>query len=199
MVNNYKIKDNGFTLVELLVSIALVLILFISFTTFFVNYMTLYYGLQSDASNSIEMAEEIERIAGVLRGLTDITSATPNNLTAYAYFSPNDTYVSLINYYLNSSGNQVLATVTPMTSNPPTGTPITSEQKTYVIISNYYQPSGQGLFSYYDSSGNELSQPITNEQDITSISINLSEPATHNSNGQSLSTTVTIRDRMVST
>ncbi|MCL5113355.1 MAG: prepilin-type N-terminal cleavage/methylation domain-containing protein [Patescibacteria group bacterium] len=200
MANRIKNNKTGFTLIELLISIALVLILFISFTTFFINYMTLYYGLQSDASNSIEMAEEIERIASVLRGLTNITTATPNSLTAYAYFAPNDQYVSLISYYLNSAGNQLLATVTPMTSNPPTGTPITSEQKTYVIISNYYQsPSGQGIFSYYDSTGNELSQPISNEQDISSIAINLSAPATHNSNGQSLSTTITIRNRRVST
>lgn len=157
--------------------------------------MTLYYGLQSDSINSIQMTEEIERIASVLRGLTDIVSATPNNLSAYAYFSPNDTYVSLINYYVNAAGNEVLATVTPMTSNPPNGTPITSETQTYTIISNYYQPSGQGLFTYYDSSGNILSQPITEEQVISSIGINLSEPATHNANGQQLSTIVTLRNR----
>lgn len=145
------------------------------------------------------MAQELERISAVLRGLTDIVSANPNSLTAYAYFSPNDSYVSLINYYINSNNNEVLATVTPMTSNPPTGNPITSESRTYTIISNYYQPPGGSLFSYYDISGNLLIPPISNEKTILSIGINLSSPASHNLNGQQLSTTVTIRDRRVNT
>lgn len=75
MLSN-RLNNKGFTLVELLVSIILVVLLFISFGTFFINYTTLYYGLQTDASNSVEMAQEIERMASVLRGVTDITSAT---------------------------------------------------------------------------------------------------------------------------
>jgi prepilin-type N-terminal cleavage/methylation domain-containing protein len=196
LINNR--QQSGFTLVELLISIVLVVILFVSFGTFFINYMTLYYGLQSDSTNAIEMTQEIERMASVLRGLTNITSATPNSLTAYAYFSPNDTFVSLINYYVNASGNEVMATVTPMTGNPPDGTPISSEATTYTIISHYYQPSGKSLFTYYDSAQDVLSQPITNQELISSIGINLSEPATHNANGQQLSTEVTLRNRIAS-
>ncbi len=194
-----KLSNKGFTLIELLVSIVLVVILFVSFGTFFINYTTLYYGLQTDSSNSVQMAQELERIASVLRGLSDIVSATPNSLTAYAYFSPDDTYVSLINYYVNSTNNEVLATVTPMTSNPPTGSPITSQAKTYTIIPNYYQPSGGSLFNYYDVSGALLTQPISEEKAILSISINLSSPASHNVKGQQLSTEIMIRDRKVST
>lgn len=191
-----KLNSKGFTLVELLISIILVVLLFISFGTFFINYMTLYYGLQTDASNSVQMAQEIERIASVLRGITDINSASANNLSCYGYFSPNDTYVSLIDYYVNN--NEVFVSVTPMTANPPGGTPLTSETKTYVILSNFYSPTGVGLFSYYDSSGNLLVPPISNQRSIGSIGINLSTPASHNSQGQQMSTTVTLRNRRIS-
>lgn len=195
-MSNNKLNSKGFTLVELLVSIILVVILFISFGTFFINYMTLYYGLQTDASNTVQMSQEIERMASVLRGITDINSASAYNLSCYGYFSPNDTYVSLIDYYVVN--NVIYASVTPMTSNPPGGTPITSETQTYVILSNFYNPTGSGLFSYYDSSGNLLVAPITDQRIISSIGINLSTPATHNSQGQQISTTVTLRNRRIS-
>lgn len=192
-----KINNKGFTLIELLVSMIMVVLLFISFGTFFINYTTLYYGLQTDASNSVQMTQEIERIASVLRGVTEITSASSDSLSCYGYFSPDDTYVSLINYYV--SNNEVFASVTPMTADPPGGTPITSETKTYTVITNYYDPLGSGLFSYYDSSGNLLSLPISNERSISSVGINLSTPASHNKQGQQMSTTVTLRNMRIST
>ena len=74
-----KINNKGFTLIELLVSMIMVVLLFISFGTFFINYTTLYYGLQTDASNSVQMTQEIERIASVLRGVTEITSASSDS------------------------------------------------------------------------------------------------------------------------
>ena len=86
-----------------------------------------------------------------------------------------------------------------MTADPPGGVPITAQTKTYTIITNYYNPSGTGLFSYYDSSNNLLSPPIANDRFISSIGINLSTPATHNANGQQMSTTITLRNMRIST
>lgn len=187
--------EAGFTLVELLVVMVLVVLLFITFGTFFTNNLTLYSKYQTDAGNFTELANESQRVAQVLRGLTDIISESNNDLSVYAYFAPSDTYVSIVHYYLNSNGTQLLADVTPMTANPPTGTPITASKKTYTIISNYYQQSGTNLFTYYDASGTALTIPISDEHSIVDIGVNLAEPGSHTKNGQQLGVTVSLRNR----
>jgi len=170
-------------------------IMFISFSSFFMNYLILYSKYQQDGSNFTELAHQSQRVADVLRGLTDIVSESGNSLTAYAYFSPADTYTSVVHYYLSSDGKSVMADVTPMTANPPTGTPITAKQKTYTIITSYYQPVGGSLFTYYDASGTALSLPIADEHSILEIQVNLAESASHSQNGQTLSTVVSLRNR----
>lgn len=188
-------KTTGFTLVELLVVIVLVTIMFVSFGTFFTNYLILYSKYQQDGSNFTELANQSQRVAQVLRGLTDIVSKSANSLTVYAYFSPADTYVSEVNYYLADNNTELMATVTPMTANPPIGTLISSETKTYTIISNYYQVAGTNLFTYYDASGTALSLPISDEHSIIEIQVSLAEPDSHTKTGQSLSVTVSLRNR----
>lgn len=187
--------ETGFTLVELMVVISVVAVMFISFGTFFTNYLILYSKYQQDASSFTELASQSQRIADVLRGVTDIVSESANDLVVYAYFSPADTYVSLTHYYLNANGTAVMVDVTPMTANPPIGTPITASKKTYTIISNYYQPAGGSLFNYYDASGTQLTLPISDEHSILEIQVNLAEPATHTKNGQTLNITVSLRNR----
>jgi prepilin-type N-terminal cleavage/methylation domain-containing protein len=188
--------DPGFTLVELLIVIALVAVIFITFSSFFTNYLILYSDYQQDANNFTELSEQSARVADVLRGLTDIVSESANSITVYAYFSPADTYVSEVSYYLNAAGNQLIASVTPMTANPPIGTPITSEIKDYTIISNFYQPPNTNLFNYFGAGYVPLSLPISDEHSISAIQINLAEPESHNPQGQSLSLTVSLRNRL---
>lgn len=188
-------SQHGFTLVELLVVISLSAIIMITFASFFNNYLILYSQYQKDATNFSEMANQSTRIADVLRGLTDITSVGSNSLTAYAYFSPVDAYVSQVTYYLSTNGKQVLVDVTPMTANPPNGTLLTANKKTYTIISNFYQPVGGSLFTYYDASGTVMTLPISDEHSIMSIQVNLAEPVSHSSTGQSLNVSVSLRNR----
>ena len=185
----------GFTLPELLIVISLVAIVFITFSSFFTNYLILYSKYQQDAGNFTELANQSQRIADVLRGLTDITAESANSLTAYAYFSPADAYTSQVTYYLSASGKAVLVDVTPMTANPPIGTLITASKKTYTVISNYYQAPGGSLFGYYDASGTVLGLPIADEHSIMEIQVNLAEPGSHTTKGQTLSITVSLRNR----
>ena len=185
----------GFTLPELLIVISLVAIIFVTFGSFFTNYLILYTKYQQDASNFTELANQSTRISDVLRGLTDITAESANSLTVYAYFSPVDTFVSQVTYYLSANGKAVLADVTPMTANPPNGTLITGSKKTYTIISNYFQPTGGSLFNYYDASGTVLTLPIADEHSILEIQVNLAEPGSHTQKGQSLSVSVSLRNR----
>ncbi len=187
--------ERGFSLVELLVVISLVAIIVVTFSSFFNNYLILYSKYQQDSLSFTELAAQSQRVSQVLRGLTDIVSESANDLTAYAYFSPVDTYVSQVRYYLNSTGTALLVDVTPMTANPPIGTLITANKKTYTIISRYYQAPGGSLFSYYDASGTALTLPISDEHSILEIQVNLAEPATHTSKGQALSITVSLRNR----
>jgi prepilin-type N-terminal cleavage/methylation domain-containing protein len=190
--------ENGFTLPELLIVISLVSIAFISFGTFFLGYLTTYTHYQTDASNYTELDSQSERISQVIRAATDIVSASSNDLVMYAYFSPDDTYVSQVHYYLSANGKQVLADITPMTANPPIGTLITAKKLTYTIISNYYQATGGSLFSYYDASGDLLSLPITDEHSIIQIQVNLAEPGSYTKTGQNLSVMVGLRNRKTS-
>lgn len=188
-------KQSGFSLVELLVVISLIGIIFATFSSFFTNYLILYSKYQQDSMNFTEMAQQSQRIAQVLRGLTDIVSESSNDITVYAYFSPVDTYVSQVHYYLDGSGKKLMVDVTPMTANPPIGTLITNKMKTYTIITNYYQAPGVNLFDYYDASGSLLTLPISDEHSILQIGINLAEPASHSSKGQTLGITVSLRNR----
>lgn len=192
---SYRNNQTGFTLVELLVVMIVVGILFTSFSSFFTNYLTLYSKYQEDSSNFTELASQSQRVAEVLRGVTDFVSVGNNDLTAYTYFSPGDTFTSQIRYYLNPARTSLMADVIPMTANPPVGTLITANTKTYTIIENFYQPSGGRLFVYYDVAGNSLTVPIANQRTINKVQINLASPASHNPDGQELSITVSLRNR----
>ena len=192
--NNHQ-KQAGFTLVELLVVISLVAIIFVTFASFFTNYLILYSQYQKDCMAYSELSQQSQRVAQVGRGATDIVAADANEMTFYAYFSPVDSYVSQVRYYLNPSKTALLVDVIPMTANPPNGSLINGSKKTYTIISNFYQPSGGTLFNYYDSSATAINLPITDQHTIQSVQVNIAAPGSHTKNGQNLSVTVSLRNR----
>jgi len=167
-----------------------------TFLVFFKSSIFNYLNLQADATNVTEINAEAMRVSTVLRGITTINSAAANDISIYSYFYPSDTYVSLVHYYLQTSGGitKLFADVTPMTANPPTGTLITASEKTYTIIDNYYQPSGGTLLTYLDSSGNALVLPITDLQTIKGVQVNLAAKGSNGSN-QALNVQVSLRNR----
>ena len=170
------------------------LIVSLAFYTFFKSDLFLYLNLQADASNFTTLAAESERVATVVRGITDITSVSSNDLQIYAYFAPTDTYVSQVHYYLNAAQTELLVDVTPMTANPPTGTPITNQKKTYIIIDNFKQSPNTNLFVYLDGAGNPLTLPITDLTTIKGVQINLAVAATPQNN-QAMTVQVSLRNR----
>jgi len=174
--------------------IALVGILVSSFYIFFNDSLSQYLALQKDGSDFTDLSYESQRVANVLRGTTDIVSESADDITCYAYFAPNDTYVSLIHYYKNAGQTQLLADVTPMTANPPIGTPITAQKETIPIISDFYQATGTSTFVYLDETGAVLPLPIVDEHTIKGIQVNLAAKGAHNSD-QAVALQVSLRNR----
>ena len=172
-----KSKSGGYTLVELTIGIFLIGVITTTFFTFANTSVNQYVSLHKDSILFADLATQSQRIANVLRGLTDITAADANSITVYAYFAPNDTYVSKINYYKNQEGTKLFADVTDMTANPPTGTEIPASKKTFTIIDNFQTINNLSLFTYLDSSNNALSLPIADLKAIKQIKVSLSVPS----------------------
>ncbi|MCX6725596.1 MAG: prepilin-type N-terminal cleavage/methylation domain-containing protein [Candidatus Saccharibacteria bacterium] len=192
-----KLSSDGFTIVEL--SMVMILIAIISTATYtFINTSTSQYlALQQDGIVFGDLAFQSQRIAQVVRGLTDISQASADEITMYAYFYPKDTYASLIRYYTDSTKTTLYADVTTMTANPPIGTPIASTKKTYTIISPFYAPTGINTFTYLDSFGATLAMPITDLHTIKEIKITLAVPvkAPVVKGNDSISLLVSLRNR----
>jgi prepilin-type N-terminal cleavage/methylation domain-containing protein len=191
-----KTKEAGFTIVELLIVLLLLGLIttaiYMSFRTSFIEY----FALQKDGSNFTQLSGQSQRVASVVRGLTDITSASSNDLLIYAYFAPTDTYVSQIHYYLNASKTILLADVTPLTANPPNGTLITASKKTYTVIPNFYQATGVTLFTYLDAYNNALTLPISDLQTIKGIQVSLAVPGGNAVGGnQAMTIQISLRNR----
>ena len=186
--------SSGFTIVELLVVMAVAAIVSTFAFTFFNTTLSQYFALQQNSISFNDLASHYQRLANVLRGLTDISSASDNDLSVYAYFSPNDAYVSLIHYYI--SNGQLLADVTPLNANPPNGTLLTAQKKTYTIISQFVSVPGVSTFVYIDGSGTVLPTPVTAEHTVQIIKVNLAVPSKAPSlTNQSLTLQVSLRNR----
>ncbi len=188
-------NQTGFSLIELLIVMVVVGVMFTTFASFFTNYLILYSQYQKDGGNFTELASQSQRMAQVIRGATDLVSVEADELVAYTYFSPGDAFTSQIRYYLNPAKTQLLADVTPMDGNPPVGNLLTAQMKTYTIISDFYQPAGGSLFVYYDALGTQMNLPITEQRSIMNIQINLASPGSHTQTGQTMSISVSLRNR----
>lgn len=189
----------GFTLVEMVIVMAMVAIIVVPAYTFFNTSFSQYISLQQEGSSFSDLATQSQRVATVLRGTTGINSASADDIDCYAYFAPSDTYVSRIHYYKNAANTKLFADVTRMTSNPPIGTPIASSMRTFTIIPTLYQTASIKTFTYLDAAGTTLALPINDLRAIKEIQVALAVPdgnLSKNSN-QSVMVQVSLRNRKV--
>lgn len=188
-------NQHGFTLSELTVVIVLIAIVSITAFTLINTTIKRYFPLHEEGLAFTELSYGSQRVAKVLRGLTDISQADSDGITCYTYFAPQDEYVSLVQYY--KSNGSLKVDVTPMTANPPIGTPITANKKTYTVIQKLYVPPSTQTFVYIDANNSVMSVPISDLHTIKAIQVNLGIPLDNPSVGGSdtISLQVSLRNR----
>ncbi len=151
----------GYTLIELLVVIVITGAISIPLTTFAIKGLTSYTFLEAQSNTSLELNILADRIAKVVRGATSVDTAQANTLIIYGYFSPQDTTIKKIRYFI--SGTNLNIGVTPPTGTAPNYTydpaneVVTTTRIDLVMGSN-------PLFTYYDDAGNQLSNAFATSQ-----------------------------------
>lgn len=190
-------NQQGFTLSELIVvmmaSSIMIFVLF-RFTVVTVNnFMT----LQKEGLAHSKLAEGSFRVSRVLRGANYIESASDDELVAYAYFAPQDEFTSKVRYYLNGDNSRLLADVTAMDADYPTGSLIPSTQKTVVIIDGFQKRDGFSTFSYFTSDFAQIGTPIDSGDlvAIKNIKVNLYARLYQIDNGKYFSSSVSVNLR----
>lgn len=187
---------SGMTMVELIMVMALIGLISVTFYTLFVTSFFGYLNLQKQASSFTQISRQSSRVAAVARGLMSVSIAKDDELEMYAYFYPSDTYVSKVRYYVApvNGVNQLKVDLTAMTANPPIGVPIAGSLKTQTVIENFYQPNATALFTYLNAASTVLPTPVTDMTAIKSIIIRMSARVDTQAS-QTITTQVMLRNR----
>ncbi|MCM8820682.1 MAG: type II secretion system protein [Candidatus Omnitrophica bacterium] len=156
-------KKNGFTLVELMVAMAIVVVAF--------GLVTYLYTRAAKIRKIVVVNNEVQQALSQIMDILTygdkahwgiIHSTGLNDVTQY------DTYISLKNatdtmdVNINSSGNIVVN----WTGSTPVSITLNIDEKVAVITDIPYRSS----FRYFDLMGNEIPQPITSQSDRDKVS-----------------------------
>ena len=146
-------SEGGYSLVELLVVISLTAALAVPLVIFTYKGMSSYEFLQAQSNTSLELSTLSARMGKVIRGTTGVVATGANTLTVYGYFSPQDTTVKKIRYFI--AGTNLNIGVTPPTGTAPNFVYAAADE--VVTTSRIDLAMGTNdLFTYYDDSGNVL-------------------------------------------
>lgn len=161
----------GVTLVELLVSIAILSFLSIAVSTFQKDIFFLNNNLQSNLNVQLEARHLIKTMVSELRktsvsalGSYPIELASSTGITFYSDANNNGS-MDRIRYYL--SGSTIKKGVITPTGNPPvynSASEVTTTLLNYVVAS-----STLPIFQYYTSNYSGTSSPLTIPPDISTI------------------------------
>jgi prepilin-type N-terminal cleavage/methylation domain-containing protein len=187
-----RLGERGYSLLELLVVITITSAIAVPLTTFSIRGLSSYFFLQAQSDTSIELNTLSNRIAKVVRGVVNVDTSQPNTLIVYGYFSPQDTVIKKIRYFI--SGSNLNIGVTPPSGTAPNYTyapgdeVITTTRIDLVMGTN-------PLFTYYDDAGNALTGTFQTSQ-VKAVGIYIAANPDPKRVGTpiSLSTRVTLRN-----
>jgi type II secretory pathway pseudopilin PulG len=146
-------NQSGYSLVELLVVMVLTTMIAIPLVVFSYKGLSSYEFLQAQSNTSTELSSLSARIAKVIRGTTAVIDAQANTLTIYGYFSPADTTIKKIRYFIN--GTNLNIGVTPPTGTAPNYTFLAANEVVTTTRIDLAMASNP-MFTYYDESGTVL-------------------------------------------
>lgn len=188
-------KSSGFTVAELLIVIFIFGLIATAMFTFINTSLSQYVKMQKESYALGDLSVQTQRLAKVIRGLSDISQASANELTFTAYFSPQDQIVSQVRFYRSSDGSKLYVDQTPYTANPPYGTLLTAQKKTTLLIENLQYNGTTVTFRYLDSVFNELASGFTNLKLIKGVEITLTSNNSSETSQLSMTTKVALRNR----
>lgn len=161
------IGQQGYSLVELLIVMTLTTMIATPLVIFSYKGLTSYEFLQAQSDTSTELGTLVARVGKVVRGTTTVVDAQPNTLTIYGYFSPQDTVVKKIRYFI--SGSNLNIGVTPPSGTAPNYTYLPANE--VVTTSRIDLSMGSNpMFTYYSDTGTQLPNGFSVSQ-IKSIGI----------------------------
>jgi len=157
-------RTSGFTLVELLISIAILTLLTVTAATFQKDIFSLNFSLQSSLTAQLDARHVVKVMVTEMRkmnpsdlGAYPIALASSTGITFYSDVN-NDGTKDQVRYFL--SGNTIKKGVTAPSGSPVTYNPANENLST--IISDFIASSTLPLFQYYPAtySGTEASLPV---------------------------------------
>ena len=151
-------NQDGFTILELIIVMVITGMIALPLSTFAINGLRSYNYIEAQSNTSVELNILTGRLTKVIRGATTIDTATSNSLIFYGYFSPQDTVIKKIRYFI--SGTSIEVGVTPPSGTAPNYTYDPASEVVKVLRSDMAMGSNS-LFTYYDDVGNLLTGGFT--------------------------------------
>ena len=168
---NLKNKNKGFTLVELVVSVAIMILITISVTNFQRDIFFLNNSLQSSLNAQLDarhlvkvMVAELRKSTQSANGAYPIELASTTGVTFYSDVN-NNGIIDKVRYFL--SGDTIKKGVIV-----PTGNPLTYNSGNEVLttlINSVISSSTVPLFEYYPSTFAGTSSPLVQPVNISSV------------------------------
>jgi prepilin-type N-terminal cleavage/methylation domain-containing protein len=163
--------SKGFTLVEVLISVAIITLLTVTATTFQKDIFSLNFTLQANLNAQLDarhvtkvMVAELRKASPSELGAYPIALASSTGITFYSDVD-NDGLKDQVRYFL--SGKTIKKGVTAPSGNPMTYNP--GNEKMSTIVADFIASSTLPLFQYYPGTYSGTGSPLPVPIDIPSV------------------------------
>lgn len=168
-MNKFISKKPAFTLIELIIVVGMISVLAALISVLFVRSIHSYEISRKEMELEAKGTAVMEDFESETRSATKIVLNSQNSLTYYRFFDLTSLNPSQVRYFI--SGNQLKIGITPPIIIGQNVTYPSQNEVIKTVADNLIDTSN--IFSYFDSNGSELSDPI-NPAQIRMIGINIS-------------------------